>query len=858
MLQFRLLFLFGFTLLTSHAEDLVETIKNSTAFLSIPATQNSGTTFCISAKGYFATCAHVLGNAPVGSEVNLTIRSGLPEAKEGKATVVRIDADNDLAILKAEPEFAHPLPLARTPPRETDEVTVGGYPFGTALALEKRPAITIATGKVTALRREGSLLSRIQFDADIQFGNSGGPLLNENGKVIGVVASRITGSKLSFALGTSLLNAVINGPMAKVENLTELTSSKKNEPFSLDLVLDYLTPPSEAPEVVATFTGSASGVRPLEVKKTGKYHYHLSGIPYPGDSDTTGRTLRTKLVRISGNITSAVTVAHKDLEFSIGGENYFLSQFKLIYPPKKKGLTVDGKVIEGPITGLESVAPLTRDHPMQAANFQNWPIVTIRPDGFTRESLKLEIKIRDGAMVRTLAKNLSPPDPGGEVSHDFLPAPPPGIARNLPETSSRKLETITFPAEITDVAYGGNGRYVAILLSAENSCHIIDGLSAEVIHKIPATPDSKIAAGLQTLFIANSDGLSAWSLADGNSLFRDKACFDGPVQDLAVGTGSDRFLAVIYRAYERTDMIRVELRSQKDGRILAIEPTDLKVNAQSLISISERGTTIGLHSPPPARFNQGILVLRGGRYQSLQLGGSGWLKPGPKDETILSGQGRIGLIPYGFGGRQQEKQGYGLLPTTHEGLALAVPVFPERGPASPGSFGLFDITTGHCLVPELITSEGFSRDPNASPGFRSGSQDFPTRLPWDERFFYSVVFGHLFAIPSDNRRLIIHPIQLHDVLDRQGRPYLLVESDAPTQLTGPSFKAQLQIVSSENKPTFEILVAPPGFTISKDGVISGKIPPTDGNEAKSLLILVKTQSLERYWRHTFHPDNRNQ
>ncbi len=851
----RIFLLTTLSLLTASGNDLVSKIKAGTAFLSVPKSGSSGTAFCISEKGYFVTCAHVLGNTTVGQEVILTINSGLPDAKEAKATVVKVDPARDLAILEAAPDLAKPLRLGHGKTlKETDAITVAGYPFGTLLAVEKRPAISIATGKITALRREGTVVAQIQFDADIQSGNSGGPLLNARGEVIGVVASRIPGSQLSFAVSSDLLRAIIDSPTSKFENLLPISYANRHAPYSFDLELAYLRPPTSPSEVTASFTGSVSGTRPLLVKKTGNHRYHLSGVPYPKDQNTSGRTLRTELIRISGNFTTTVTASHDDLEFTIGGRKHFLSNFKLIYPPEEKALTTEGKVIKGPIAGLDRVIVQKPGYGPQIQNFQDWPIVTIRPDGFTPEIVKLEIKISGNGYVNTLAKTLDIENPTNVLNAALLPGEKPPTTEVPKIPLPRDPIEITFESEITDLDYGGNGRFVAAFIAAENSCHIIDCLTGSTLHKVPATPDSRIAAGLTTLFIVNSVGVSKWDLETGKNLTRDQAWFDGPVQDISVGSGSDRFLAVAYRAYERKDMTRVELRSQENGRLLAIEPTELDHQENSLLAISERGTSIGLSSPPPNKATQGLLRLQNGRYQVIHPGSIGWIKPGPLDQILVSGTGQIGINPHGFGGQRTHDSTYGLIPTTHQGLALAVPLIPERPDSKtkyPGIFSLFDTNTGRPLVKKIVALDGFISDPAARANHSRGDE-LPPRFPWDERFFYSVDHGHLLAVPSDNRRLLIHPIDLKETLVQQKSPFLLIESDAPIQLQGDTFEAQLNVLSSEEELRYELITSPPGFEVNGTGLITGKITTSATGQPQQLIVLVKTGQLERFWKHTFY------
>ena len=79
-----------------------------------------------------------------------------------------------------------------------------GYPFGRLLASDNRyPAVSVNTGTVTALRRKGGKLSAIQLDASVNPGNSGGPVVDKNGNLIGIVKSGMPGARLNFAIPVS-------------------------------------------------------------------------------------------------------------------------------------------------------------------------------------------------------------------------------------------------------------------------------------------------------------------------------------------------------------------------------------------------------------------------------------------------------------------------------------------------------------------------------------------------------------------------------------------------------------------------------------------------------------------------------
>jgi serine protease Do len=156
--------------------------------------QGVGSGFVISPDGYIVTNDHVAGNA-----AKITV--SFPDGRELPGTLVGTDPESDIALVKVEPDA--PLPyLAFT---ESEDLFVGewavalGNPFGLFEAAE--PTVTV--GVISAVGRdfapqEGRVFrDMIQTDAAINRGNSGGPLVNALGEVIGVntfIFSRTGGS----------------------------------------------------------------------------------------------------------------------------------------------------------------------------------------------------------------------------------------------------------------------------------------------------------------------------------------------------------------------------------------------------------------------------------------------------------------------------------------------------------------------------------------------------------------------------------------------------------------------------------------------------------------------------------------
>jgi S1-C subfamily serine protease len=176
-----------------------------------PGAQVQGTGFVIDGNGDIVTNEHVVAGA---SSVNVKFADG----STYKATVVGADASTDVAVIKvaAPAGELHPLTLASSSVAVGDPVVAIGDPFG----LDN----TVTVGIVSAIAREivspnnTPIENAIQTDAAINHGNSGGPLLNLRGEVIGItsqIASSAGGNNgVGFALPSSTVKQVVTQLLA--------------------------------------------------------------------------------------------------------------------------------------------------------------------------------------------------------------------------------------------------------------------------------------------------------------------------------------------------------------------------------------------------------------------------------------------------------------------------------------------------------------------------------------------------------------------------------------------------------------------------------------------------------------------
>lgn len=167
-----------------------------------------GSGFIVSEDGYIVTNNHVVANSAgvAARQVQVTLSDGTILT----ANVVGTDPRSDLAILKIDGGPYQALKLA-----DLDTVEIGQDVVAIGYALDLRrgegPSYSVTRGIVSQKNRaieEAAILGAIQTDAAINHGNSGGPLLNLYGEVVGVntslVPDRLSGSGVGQGIGLAV------------------------------------------------------------------------------------------------------------------------------------------------------------------------------------------------------------------------------------------------------------------------------------------------------------------------------------------------------------------------------------------------------------------------------------------------------------------------------------------------------------------------------------------------------------------------------------------------------------------------------------------------------------------------------
>ncbi len=195
-----------------------------------------GSGFIISSDGYIVTNDHVAGNA---TEITVTFTGG----RQMKAEIVGTDQTTDICLLKVN---AKDLPYVEL--GNSDDIIIGewaialGNPFG-LFEINDKPTVTVGVISATGMKF-GSMENRyyrdmIETDAAINGGNSGGPLVNSRGEVVGMNTLIYTGGQSSTYIGYGF--AI---PINKVKKI--VSDLKKKGKVTRDVAWGFEAQPVDA------------------------------------------------------------------------------------------------------------------------------------------------------------------------------------------------------------------------------------------------------------------------------------------------------------------------------------------------------------------------------------------------------------------------------------------------------------------------------------------------------------------------------------------------------------------------------------------------------------------------------------
>jgi S1-C subfamily serine protease len=252
--------LFGLVMLTGPFEaraaedglprEMLAKLKAATVFVKVEAKEGSGSGsgFVIKTEGqtaWFVTNNHVIdltdgkaGRAAPPPTITAVFNSGTPQEQTGRAELLAADPHWDLAVLKVPGLKNAPPPIdySQEPQLiETMPVYILGFPLGARLAIgDGNPAITVGRGTVSSIRlNERGELTVVQLDGDLNPGNSGGPVVDDKGRLVGTAVAKIRQTRISFAIPAQALQLRLRGQL-----MDHSFTVRQGAPGSLDVQVE--------------------------------------------------------------------------------------------------------------------------------------------------------------------------------------------------------------------------------------------------------------------------------------------------------------------------------------------------------------------------------------------------------------------------------------------------------------------------------------------------------------------------------------------------------------------------------------------------------------------------------------------
>ena len=329
-----------------------------------------GTAFCIHPAGYFITNAHVIEMNPFGdpqrSMVQFVLNAGEPTRREVFADLLRYNKDEDLALLIAhdnKPFVALELGDS-TRLVETAPIMAFGFPFGDLVAEQPNhnPEVSVSTGHVTSLRKLKGVLQDIQVDAALNPGNSGGPVVDDKGRVIGIVEAGIPGAAINFLIPVSRMIAFLHTEILITPPAISIESRSRPAKFSATIASFPREFMPTSVELELQVDTGPSRIVPM-TRQGDEYVAMAAPIVEPPASN----------VLIKAQIAESwIRGLTNDATVDVAGKAYPLSALSMIRPADRIAVLADGTELSGAVTGLKSaqiiVDKLSRNVDLQKAS----------------------------------------------------------------------------------------------------------------------------------------------------------------------------------------------------------------------------------------------------------------------------------------------------------------------------------------------------------------------------------------------------------------------------------------------------------------------------------------------------------
>jgi S1-C subfamily serine protease len=810
----------------------LEELKAATAYIKVTAgtVRATGSGFVIKVEGntgYVATNAHVANpeaflQRKAGSSralpdpaITLVFWSGTKQEQSYRAEIAAEDSEHDLAVLKVSGAAALPAPVAIAgPPNlvETTPVTVFGFPFGEVLASGAgSPAITVSKASVSSIRRnDREVVVAVQLDGALNPGNSGGPVVDAEGRLVGVAVATLRGANnIGLAVPGGQLSQMLAGRVGNVQALLQGTTSANVE-IAVEAAL--IDPLKRIGSVTVNYIRSDLVRENPQPDKSGAWPELANSQRLTMRLD--GRRAVSTLVMLASDRDRAFTfqASYTDASGRIVRTQPHSVQIRQPDP-----------------VSVASIAKPPIGNPLPPSINSRRPIGGARPpSGISKPS-------RGGS--RPAAGDSQPPIQLG-------PSKPAAPIVYQPHVPKGDKEEVRLTGAVSDVAIGGGGRYLILRLAAKKKLAIFDVQLGKVAKELPLLEEVvHFAAGANQLAVVypNAKLIHLWNLAtferDRSGQLPDSLTQDS-IHQICMGSASLNPLFVYLPKEKRTlamdlkSLQTVEVHWQHWAPNNGYGPQNMRAAPDGTMLIGWGGGWAGLGI---ATFNDGQ---QGETNEKLEFwaGAGAYALPSADSQLIFT---PWGIVNRAFtSAKVPDLKGAFVMPAAEPGYFLSLPAMCNVGTEPPKAQPAGEVSF-------------YSQDRNRL-FFLKDLEELKAKsdLPWEKRIHYYPRAGLLLTMGDSGDRLVLRRVDLVAQLDKSGADYLVVLSRPPAAKAGKPFDYRLDIRSKKASVKVKLETGPAGLTVTPDGKVSWTIP-RDFTESEAEVLMTITDASGQEMAHTF-------
>jgi S1-C subfamily serine protease len=865
---------------------VIEQARKATALVAT-GSGPLGTAFCIDPNGLFLTLDEVAippavqvtthleydqshglratreEHSPKTHPMAIVLNLGRPDVKQLPARVVWKDRESRLVVLKAQTN--EPLPAleiagAGSAVLRQEAVLLGLAFVGRNPGIYASPTPTVRAhpGQVTAIRERKSKLWFYQIDHSPPPGYSGGPVLDDRGRVIGMIVVGLPGTDIHYVLPVDTTTAPFAAPIVDFDP-PPLPYRDRHNPVDWTVRL-FSKQPLAKDVTVEIRLGNDAGARLFPARPTGERVYSARVIPVADAvADPVGLTLEGSAAPVRA------TVA--DRAIRIGETTVRLSELRRVAQgPSPQALTTDGRRLIGPVTGL-GVIEGTWGKPGVVLDTREAPKISFECPAPDVEPIEAEVVLKQGKDVlsrvhKTLGYGYAPFETSRRIdpakvgpAEGLRPIEAPVVLMAAASVGGERAIGAPlvrqFSEKIAALAVGGAGRYLLLHLKGQRQLAIFDAQWADVSGIIDlADDDPLITANADKGFVAypklrlidridlasaRVDRSAAFPFEATPRVIQAGSASVGPVFSIFHMGPADNSFAQPVQGFldpETMDLIApriIRLKNGKDwtevpGRVLIV--TDPNGRQQSDYTTAPSGDVFCNRARIPGvvytlnsdvadvfetnspdagfvpTFARGYLFTKSGRYDL----------DGTRRAVLPDSESILGVLP------SHDPAYYLVVRTNSQPAARGTPPRPILEVFSAASDRRLFVVDG---LDEMIAHA-------------------TNELHLLQRYHLIPSARLMITIPVENDRLVLRRLDILSELYRLEIDEIVVTSPSVIgAVVGQPFRHRVEAYA-KGGATFERADGPEGLSVSPDGDLRWDVPRVDAGQEKVAVVAVRS------------------